>query len=256
MNSFSQNVFKQLVYYVYLYIDPRKEYDNQIFYVGKGKGNRAFSHLAEESLSDESELEGKKIKRIREIKAEGLQPRIDILIHGLKDEEQALRIEASIIDLIGLNNLTNKQSGYHSATYGRMSVEQVSAIYNKKKIDIKDDHRVLLIKINKTFRYGMPEIELYDATRSAWKVDKNRKDKVQYVFSVYQGIVQEVYEVAGWFRNNSTYNSRKEKEEDDNDVRWEFVGKVADKEIRKQYLNKDVTEYVKDTQNPIRYINC
>ncbi len=42
MFRFTSKVADQLKYYVYLYIDPR---DSKTFYIGKGTGNRAFTHL-------------------------------------------------------------------------------------------------------------------------------------------------------------------------------------------------------------------
>ena len=55
----SPKVIEQLGYYVYLYINP---IDNLIFYVGKGKGNRALAHL-----NDTSETQ--KAKVIKDIRA-------------------------------------------------------------------------------------------------------------------------------------------------------------------------------------------
>lgn len=99
MNSLdiSPRVAEQLRYYVYLYIDPRSD---PIFYVGKGKGRRVLEHLRETGESE-------KIKLIRELHAEGLQPRLEILVHGLDDEADALRVEAAVIDLLGRDKLTN-----------------------------------------------------------------------------------------------------------------------------------------------------
>ena len=74
-------------YYVYAYVDPR---DSGIFYVGKGCGARALAHLDETG-------ESAKIRRIAELKAVGLHPRIDVLAHGISDEETALRIEAAVV---------------------------------------------------------------------------------------------------------------------------------------------------------------
>ncbi len=44
-NSFSPEVIKELGHYVYRLIDPR---NGETFYVGKGKGNRVFHHIAGE----------------------------------------------------------------------------------------------------------------------------------------------------------------------------------------------------------------
>src|SRR2546429_8996709 len=81
-------VAAKLAYYVYAYVDPR---NSEIFYIGKGCGVRALSHLDEVG-------ESAKIRRIDELKAIGLRPRIDILAHGIANEETALRIEAAVID--------------------------------------------------------------------------------------------------------------------------------------------------------------
>jgi hypothetical protein len=52
--------------YVYLYSDPDS---NEVFYVGKGKGNRAFAHLSDTSETD-------KATRIRDIRLRGHEPKI------------------------------------------------------------------------------------------------------------------------------------------------------------------------------------
>jgi len=241
ITEFPQGIHDKLKYYVYLYIDPR---NNEVFYVGKGQKNRVFAHLKEKSDKE-------KVMRIKEIQNDGFEPRIEILVHQL-DDETAKRVEASVIDLLGLDKLSNLSRGYESRTYGRMSVDQIIAIYSADKVEIDDE--CILINISRTFRYGMTNIELYDATRSAWVIG-NRKEKAKYAIAVYQGTAQEIYEIAGWFKNNSTMNTRKIEERDMEDERWEFVGQIANNSVRMKYLYKDVSAYV-GTQNPIRYINC
>ena len=240
MNEFSPSIQDKIKYYVYLYIDPRNE---EIFYVGKGRRNRAFSHLGERRNS-------KKNLRIRDIQNDGLQPRIEILVHGLDDDLTARKIEASIIDLLGIDNLTNIQSGYESREFGRMSTEQLKALYGAKKVTIREP--AILININKSFRYGMSPVELYDATRSAWVVGTKR-ERPSLAFGVYQGIVQEVYKIAHWFPNNTTFNSRRTP--DGRDERWEFVGQVADNATRNRYRFNDVSDHM-GPRNPINYVNC
>ena len=87
MDKFPKIVSTELKYYVYIYSNPITE---EIFYVGKGKGNRVFLHLTEES-------ETEKVKYLLDLKLKGLKPKIEILIHGIEDEETALRVEAEII---------------------------------------------------------------------------------------------------------------------------------------------------------------
>ena len=234
-NKFNATVIKNLGSYVYLYIDPIY---NQIFYVGKGKGNRAFSHLEEKSEHD-------KVKRINDIRSQGREPVIEILIHGL-DDKGARKVESSVIDLIGKDKLTNKVAGWNSGVYGRMKLDQIKSIYDAK--DAKITEPGILIKINQSFRYGMLPIELYDVTRCCWKLGE-RRNKAKYVFAVYDGVIQEVYEILDWYMGGLTMASTGSKLEED---RWEFVGRIADDSIRNKYLNKKVNH---KEQNPIKYVN-
>ncbi len=243
MKEFPRSIFKDLDYYVYIYIDPR---DDKIFYVGKGNGNRAFSHLNDESESD-------KVKKIKDIRDAGFEPEIEILVHGLTDEISK-KIEASIIDLIGINNITNLQRGYESKYYGRMSCQQLVSLYNSAEAEI--DVPALLITINKTFYHGMSSVELYDSTRSAWTLGIDR-EKAEYAFAVYEGIVQEVYKIEGWFKDNKTFNSKKTGRkipDSANSQRWEFVGNIADEIIRNKYRYKNVSKYL-GPRNPVNYVN-
>src|SRR3970282_1632388 len=88
----SKAVARKLGYYVYLYVNPL---DSSVFYVGKGKRGRALAHLA---------ADGKKriAKVIASIRTAGKEPRIEILAHGLRDEDTAFRVEAAAIDLLGM----------------------------------------------------------------------------------------------------------------------------------------------------------
>jgi hypothetical protein len=202
-------------------------------------------------LFDENENE--KVKYLQDLKTNGLKPKIEILIHGIENEETALRVEAAIIDLIGINKLTNKQNGWRSAVFGRMTIQQVISAYSKQKVIVEEP--VIFIRINQAFRYSMSEIELYDYTRGQWKVSKERADQAKYAFAVYEGIIQEVYSVLFWIEAGKTFNTRVEKEA--NPERFEFIGNIAESEIRDKYKYKSVEHYFKrGNANPIMYVNC
>ena len=101
----------------------------------------------------------------------------------------------------------------------------------------------------------MPPKDLYDITRSAWKVSLDRANKVEYVLSVHQGVVKEVYKVAGWYKAGATFAERNEDALASG--RFEFVGSIAEDAIRNKYLDKSVQHFFKPgNAQPIMYLNC
>ena len=210
-------VAKKLGNYVYLYKNPL---DGKVFYVGKGTNKRALAHLR----AGEKKRITKKLKAIR---AAGEEPRIEILAHGLPNPDVALKVEAAAIDLLGLKGLVNAVRG-HGATYGRMPIEEIIAHYTRRKAKVRE--HVILIRINKLYRYGMTDAELYDATRSAWRVG-SRRSEAEYAVAVFEGVGREVYKITEWLPAGSTFNTRRDTlglTKRDRRVKWEFVGIVAD----------------------------
>ena len=228
---------------MYLLVNPL---DNTVFYVGKGRGNRAVHHFKNKAGAD------KKAKLIRQIRAHKKDPRIEILAHGLKDAATALRIEAAAIDLLGVSNLTNEVRGLGSGKLARMPLRDVIATYQKRRTKIKEP--AILIRINRLYRFGMSDADLYDVTRGVWKVGPQR-ERAKYVFAVYEGIVREVYATSQWLPAGSTYNFQ-----NPHGVkirgRWEFVGTLAADRLRRKYRDKYVGHYFRrGAQNPIAYVN-
>ncbi|HSI13678.1 MAG TPA: hypothetical protein VK961_16655 [Chthoniobacter sp.] len=239
---FSPAIAPQLDFYVYIYINPL---DGRVFYVGKGRGNRAFSHLNDPGPSAKTAL-------ISEIRAAGKEPRIEVLVHGLKDEDTALKIEAAVIDLLGKDNLTNEVGGYQSRSHGRMTLDQIRALYGAVPVAVTES--ALLIRINRLYRHTMTDHELYDTTRGYWKIGPDR-EKAKFAMAVYAGVVREVYEIQAWFPACSTFTTRLLNEPADPE-RWEFVGRIADEGIRRKYRFRDVSQYfARFSQNPIVYLN-
>ncbi|MCO6045923.1 hypothetical protein NG895_18645 [Aeoliella sp. ICT_H6.2] len=234
----------RIKYYVYLYIDPRNE---QVFYIGKGKGNRAFVHLKGTRDND-------KVRRITELRKLNLEPRIEILKYGLTEKE-ALLVEATAIDLLDISNLTNAARGHGSRYGARASVQEIADRLDARPIKITEP--VLLVNISRAFHYGMSAVELYDATRSAWRLG-NKRVEVEYALPVYQGNVREVYQVTSWLPGGSSLrNDDYHGKRGSGPSRWEFVGILAPEEIRRKYLNRSVEKYFKQgSQNPVKYVNC
>jgi hypothetical protein len=237
-------VAERLGWYVYLYVDPRTE---KPFYVGKGKGDRILKHF------DDSH-DSAKTHTISELRTAGLAPRLDILGHGLKDEETAFRIETAAIDLLGLVDLTNAVRGWKSLQLGRMTLEELIGYYAAEPVDIT--HPVLLIRINKLYRHNMSPLELHEATRGIWKVG-SRRAGAKYAFAVFEGVVREVYQIAGWHPALTLPYKTRDLSRRDAVGRWEFDGKVADEAMRKMYKGRSVQGYFKrGNQSPTVYVNC
>ena len=245
MKEFSRKVCEELKHYVYLYVDPRTD---KPFYIGKGQNNRVFAHLKDKSDSE-------KVKRIEELEELGLTPKIEILKHSLTKEE-ALLVEATAIDLLDVDNLTNAVRGHGARHAQRAAAEEIALTLDADEVDIKEPSMLIVIT-NKQYHYGISPQRLYDATRSAWKVSKKR-EKAKLAMSVYGGIIREVYSIAKWVPGGATMrNDDKDGRHEDEPGRWEFVGKVAEESIRRRYVNKSVKhEFPPGAQNPIKYVNC
>lgn len=100
------------IFYVYALTDPRK--NNLPFYIGKGKGKRAYSHLYPCSLKEVSF----KNSTIKAIKNEGYEPSV-LILHENLSEQEAFKKEIELIAFYGrrdtdtgiLANLSNGGDG-------------------------------------------------------------------------------------------------------------------------------------------------
>lgn len=249
ISNIPHSVQKQLGFYVYLYIDPR---DGIVFYVGKGKGERALSHMRDASESE-------KVARIAQLMKLGKEPIVEILRYGLT-QEQAFHVEAAAIELLGIDALTNRVHGHAFDQKRRTRIEHLVQELDASPVDVV--HPSVLININQMYHYGMSPIELYDATRKWWVVGP-RRDTARYAMAVYRGIVREVYEIACWLPAGSTLAATgtvwnvPDKDIEPEDIvgdRYEFVGRLASKPLRRRYIGKSVKAYFPaGAQNPIKY---
>jgi hypothetical protein len=87
------------IYYVYGLIDPR---DNLPFYVGKGKENRAYTHLKNNSGT----CNPRKDARINEIYSLGLTPVVELFLENV-DELTAYNTEEATILELGREGIDN-----------------------------------------------------------------------------------------------------------------------------------------------------
>lgn len=240
-SRFPPELHSLLKSYVYVYLDPK---NRKPFYVGKGKGDRAFAHLSESGDSE-------KDRKIAAIRARGREPRIDLLCYGLSDKKAAL-VEAAAIALLGRPPLLNLVAGDSTMGQQRISAEELIRMERAKPITVKEN--ALLIRVNRLYRSDMTPLELYEATRGAWKVGLRRYE-AEYAFAVFQGVVMEVYRIDRWLPAGfSTYKTRSS--EEFSRRRWEFEG-VVDKQLSKQYVGRSVRRYFPEhSQSPTVYVRC
>jgi len=128
---FDTNMTDALGLYVYALFDPR---DNCPFYVGKGGGkhgnDRVLHHFFEAredlnrtSAKDKRGKERAKIKRIQEIWREGLEVDWKIMRRKLRDEMEALNVEAALMEAFAScgHVLTNIQGGLRNSQQGMIA---------------------------------------------------------------------------------------------------------------------------------------
>ena len=246
---FPTNIHKELKNYVYAYYDPTDS-NNLPFYIGRGVGNRAFSHLKESHNHEVQRI----LNKLRDL---GAKPKIRIIIHGLSRSEVKIAETASIA-LLGKDNLANLVKGSKSILTNA-SPREIIDHYNAKDITIK--HRVIMI-IRNPWNPDLPEHEHYDRTRSAWNLGK-KKDLAEYAFLVHQGIVKRIYTVAEWYPDGTTFHSRNNPDPNNpfyiRDYairdRFEFVGRLLDFEdgISKLYVGKSIKKYLRAAGSPCHY---
>jgi len=236
MKKLKQSTIEALKYYVYLLCDPDT---HEIFYVGKGKGNRINSH-GNEALDKlvTGDEKSEKIKRIRKILGNEKEVDLVVLRHGLSEDE-AFEVEASVIDLLR-GTLTNIVSGHDSDERGMMSLKDIELKYQAEEAKFK--HSAMLITINE-FTQDTSDEQLYERTRSAWKASMENAQKVAVVCAVYRGIVREVYIPKSWHQQS------------DEAGRIYFEGTQAQSSIQNLYRDKSVKRLIKQgASNPIKYV--
>jgi len=101
-------MINKCMYYIYAYIDPRT---NLPFYIGKGKDDRKFDHLNENSSKKENK---EKYRIISEIKSQGLSPIIQ-------------EIESNIANEL----LAYNREDYYILYYGRKGIDPNGILSNK-----------------------------------------------------------------------------------------------------------------------------
>ncbi len=247
---FDNKAQEQLGYYVYALFDPRNP--QWPFYIGKGCGNRVFSHaLGNEVVQFEDEPLSAKLQLIAEIKNDGLFVGSRIIRFGLSEDE-AFKIEASLIDLVNLiqpDILKNEVSG-HGVAEGIYDAADLALSLCAK--ELQPDRPMLVIKIERQWaglvsKHGsgtkVPREEIYEATKGEWKLNISRAQRAECVLAVARGLVRAVFVPSGW--TDSGHESRKK-----------MTGENQHSQVS-GYVGQSVAHlFVRGSQNPLRYLQC
>lgn len=169
-------------FYTYVLRDPR---NGEIFYVGKGAGDRIQQHARD----SEKHSDTLKLQRINDIKQDGLNH--DELVVGRFDTfEEAFAVESTLIHWVyGFNSLTNDQSG-HNCDFIRPKdnlnhlpgIDVPDVTYCEKERDKRERYRVeeFLEDIKITLSIKYPELE--------FRMDKTTSEKHTYLYAYFKDV--------------------------------------------------------------------
>jgi hypothetical protein len=235
-DAFPPGVASKLKTYVYRLIDPR---NGETFYVGKGRGNRVFSHIREQIEDDDP---NEKLQKIREIRLAGFEVAHVIHRHGM-DDKTAFEVEAALID--AYPGLTNIVGGAGSNDFGAAHAEEIIKRYSAEPVVFH--HRALLISVNRS----ATETSLYEATRYAWKISKSKAKRAEVILATRQGLIVGAFVADEWLDATAeNFPGRV-----GGTGRIGFVGKEAPAEISRLYVGKRVPDEFRKrgAANPIKY---
>ena len=252
MDGFSPLAQEQLGWYVYLLRDPR---DGEVFYVGKGKGNRAFAHeLSATAAEDHPELQSAKAQRISEIASAGDRVQIEVLRHGIPSAGQAYEVESAAIDLASLlapGTLLNVVLGHHHVQRGLRPAQEIEVLHAAKPAP-PFTVPVMLVSLNNRWDPRLSAQELEEATCCWWHARGPRRDACKYVLGVHNGVVRTVYRPLKW-RPRVKGDPGWEEDEGKSFARWGFEAGPAPE--MSHYLRTSVRRCIRATQWSILYID-
>lgn len=207
-------VAQKLAFYVYALRDPRTK---EVFYVGKGQGDRIFAHHKEPD--DSRATQSAKRSRISEIQSSGHKVEHLFLRTGIATGPDAYAVEQAVIDSFAAAGypLTNLVKGHHAHEFGLSTVEAAVALHVAEPTPPIAEP-VVSFKVNRFWKPDSSPEEIYGMTHGHWHVGPESRERAKYALSVAFGVVRAAYKIDSW------YPCMIEGEE----KRWGFIGTVAD----------------------------
>ncbi len=235
--GFAPGVAGQLASYVYLLVDPRT---GRAFYVGRGRNDRCFRHLAAARADHQGTADDKfpVLDQIRAIESTGRSVRIDVLRYGLSPTE-ASTVEAAVHDALGLSTPVKLGS------QRRPAIDLNAAL--AKRARFKRTHQVVLLRVG-----GPGSDWAYESVRHGWRIARRFTDldaarAPKWAAIVAADLVVAVYRIEGW-----EVDPRGGRAGD----RYSFVGR-RHPELEKRYRGRSVSGYAGVfASNPLTYVGC
>ena len=253
MHEFPPEVIELLDYYVYRLIDPR---NGQTFYVGKGRGNRIFSHVQNQFNdsrdNEEEDAISLKFRTIAEIRNSGLEVNHVIHRHGM-DEKTAFEVEAALIE--AYPGLANIAGGYNNMERGCAHVNELVIQYQAEEAQI--DEQLIAINVNQSLH---ERNDIYGAARFCWKIAEWRRKRVNIpIIACANRIIRDVYIVSEWLPATDIEFVEIRKMVGDANIenRWGFVKKenLDDmKQLREKYIGKRLPKQYRSFGSPLLFL--
>jgi hypothetical protein len=231
-------VADQLASYVYLLVDPRT---GRAFYVGRGRNDRCFRHLAaarSDRLAASADGKFPMLEQIRAVESAGCSVRIDVLRYGLSPTE-ASTVEAAVHDALGLSTSVKLGSQRRPATDLNAALA--------KPARFKPAHQVVLLAVE-----GPGSEWSYEWVRHGWRIARRFTDldsprAPKWAAIVVADLVAAVYRIEGWEIDPPAGRAGD---------RYSFVGR-RDPELEKRYRGRGVSATVGVfASNPLTYVGC
>jgi hypothetical protein len=241
ITSFPTEIKEYLKFYVYALVDPR---DGEIFYVGKGKGDRILSH--EKEANEEQETYTAKHKRIQEIEKTGLEVSRHFIRIKISTGAEALAVEQGVIEALRLSGvgLSNLVAGHGALGEGATSFDQVMSDLVAEPMP-KVDVPLIIFKLNRFWKYGMSDKQVAELTSGYWNLGKDSRSQAKLAVAVAFGIVRGVY----WIKPNSWHNGNRL--DPDNPKFWGF--ETAEAPEFSHLIGSHIRDsYIKYEQTPFR----
>jgi uncharacterized protein len=253
-SKFNQKTVEELAFYVYALFDP--SHPRLPFYIGKGSGNRVFSHaIGCEEQNTRYEPLSTKFEEIKRIIESGNAVIHKIIRYGLSEDE-AFKVEAALIDLVNHiepDTLTNEISG-QGVALGIYDANDLAITLNAEKLLPAEDDALLIIKIERQWTsllahrnspQSITDLQIYNVMKGDWKLNITRAARANCILAVARGLVRAAFEPSPWVMAPNSSGRKM------------MIGPMTVSARQKQFNGKSVAHLFKrGAAFPIRYVNC